>query len=249
MSTNKTPVQTVICKNCGNQFTGSFCNICGQNANTARISWNGVLHNLAHAFFHVDDGFFYTIRQMATRPGHTIREYLDGKRKAHYNPFLLLLLLAGVCSVLYVHFHFQTMLADVSLDKVESKSSLLAHKYFFTRTLVFCCICSIGDYLIFQKSKYSFVEMVVVNVFIFSEVTVFQMLFVPVLLLGRYFGINLYLRIVFILFVMGYLFVCHYQFHYARGNKRLIGKIVLALLCYFAAAIVIGNTIVRPFFD
>jgi hypothetical protein len=248
MSTIKTPVQTVICKNCGNQFTGSFCNICGQTARTARITWDGVLHYLMHAFFHVDDGFFYTIRQMATRPGHTIREYLEGKRKAHYNPFLLLLLLAGACSVLYVHFHFQTMVADVSLDKVESRSSWVAHKYFFCRTLVFCCICSIGDYVFFHRSKYSFVEMVVANVFMFSQVTVFQILFVSVLLLGRELGINQYLRIFFILFVMGYLFVCHYQFYNARGNKSLIIKIALSLICYFFTAFFIGN-MVRPYFN
>jgi hypothetical protein len=141
------------------------------------------------------------------------------------------------------------MLADVSLDKVESRSSFVAHKYFFVRTLVFCCICSIGDYLIFQKTKYSFVEMVVANVFIFSEVALFQILFVPVLLLGREYDINQYLRVIFFLFVFGYLFVCHYQFYNARGNKALIIRIVLAILCYFIAAILIGNTIVRPFFD
>lgn len=238
-----------VCKNCGNIFQGSFCNTCGQKASVARITWNSIMHYLLHAFFHLDDGFFYTIRQMIIRPGHTIREYLEGKRQAHYNPFLMLLLLAGICSILFVHFHFQTILAEVSLDKLEVKNSFVAHKFFFARTIFFCLLCSVGDYLIFHNRQYSFAEMVVANVFMFSEITFFQLLLVPVLLAGRYFSINPYIRVGFILFVMAYLFFCHYQFYNARGKPKLIVEIILALLCYLAAIVVIGNTIVRPFFN
>jgi Protein of unknown function (DUF3667) len=238
-----------VCKNCGNNFHGSFCNTCGQKASVTRITWNSIMHYLLHAFFHLDDGFFYTIKQMAVRPGHTIREYLEGKRQAHYNPFLMLLLLAGICSILFVHFHFQTILAEVSLDKVEAKNSFVAHKFFFARTIFFCLLCSIGDFLFFRNRQYSLAEMVVANVFMFSEITVFQLLFVPVLLIGRYLDINMYLRFGFIVLVMVYLFYCHFQFYNARGKPWLITKIIIALLCYLAAVVVIGNTIVRPFFN
>ena len=236
----------ISCKNCGNQYGGKFCNVCGQKAGTYRITWKEIFHHLPHAFFHLDEGFFYTIKQLAIRPGHTIREYLEGKRKSHYNPFLMLILLAGLCSYLFVYFHFQTIFASVSIDKLEVQNPFIAHKYFFARTIFFCLLCSAGDYLFFYEKKYSLPEMVVANVLMFCEVTVFQLIFIPFLLAGRYFDVNYYLRFFFVIAVLVYLFITRYQFYNAKANKWLTAKIVLALLLYLSIIIVIGLQLVKP---
>ncbi len=236
------------CKNCGNQFEGKFCNVCGQKASTYRITWKEVWHHLPHAILHLNEEFLYTVKELTVRPGDMIREYLEGKRKPHFNPFLMLTLLAGLCSYLYVHFHFQTILASVSLDKLEEQNALLAHKYFAVRTIIFCLICSVGDYLFFYEKKYTLPEMVIANTFMFSEVTVFQLLFIPFLLLGRYLDINFYFRVFFVVAVLIYLFTARYRFYKATGNKKLTAKIVIAILSYLVIIIIIGQELVHPFF-
>ena len=141
--------EIIICKNCGNHFYLKFCNNCGQKSDTHRITWKELFHHLPHAIFHLDEGFFYTIKQLIIRPGHALREYLLGKRKYFFNPFLMLILVTTLCTFLYVYFHFNTIIASVRLDKLEQQNIYIAHSYLAIRNVFFCLVCSIGDYLIF----------------------------------------------------------------------------------------------------
>ncbi len=236
--------EAIICKNCGNQFRLRYCNNCGQKADTNRITWHEVLHHLPHAVFHVDSGFFYTIKELATRPGHMIREYISGRRKNHFSPFLMFILLAGLCSYLYVHFHLQTVLASIRLDTLEAQNATLAHKYFAFRTVFFCLVCSAGDVLFFREKGYTFPEMIVVNTFIFCGVSLIQILFVPVLLLRS----TIVPGFLIVPSVIAYLVITRLQFFNAAGNKKLMAKIVVVVLLYALLIIVLGQGIIKPFF-
>lgn len=237
---------TIHCLNCGESFAGNFCSNCGQKSNIKRFTWKEVFHNIPHMLFHLDDGFFYTIKQMAIQPGQTIRDYLEGKRKYYFNPFVMLLLLAGLCSALYVYFHIPTILASVSLNKLEEKNAFIAHKFFAGRIIIFCLICSIGDYLVFNNQKYNLVEMVVANVMMFCEVSVIQFVFIPFFILGNHLHISLYMQVVFIFILFAYLFFARFQLFRAAGNYLLSGKIVLCLFLYLIILYEIGQYFVRP---
>lgn len=90
----------VACKNCGNHFAGRYCNHCGQRADTHRITWHYVWHEIPHSVWHVDKGILFTLKELFTRPGYTIREFLDGKRVNHYRPLALVLVLGAVLTFL-----------------------------------------------------------------------------------------------------------------------------------------------------
>jgi Protein of unknown function (DUF3667) len=199
--------------------------------------------------FHLDDGFFYTIKQLAIKPGQTIRDYLEGKRKYYFNPFVMLLLLAGLCSALYVYFHIPTILASVSLSKLEEKNAFIAHKFFASRIIIFCLICSLGDYLVINNHKYNLAEMVVANVMMFCEVTVIQLLFIPFFILGGLLDISLYMQAFFLCNLLAYQFFARYQFFKAGGNYLLSGKIALCLFLYLFIFYEIGQHIIRPAFE
>lgn len=241
--------EITICKNCGNQFRLNFCNSCGQKANTFRITWKEVIHNLPHAIFHLDEGLVYTIKQLATRPGDTIREYLEGKRKPHFNPFLLFVLAGSLASYLFVHFHVRTLLASVQLDELEEQNALIVHKYFAIRTIFFCLVCSIGDYFIFRAYKYTLPEMAVANVFSFCGIAMLQLITFPLLLLDKQMHVDAYLRIFLIAAVMGYLFMVRYQFYNAKANRKLIIRIVMAILFYVLIVLLAAWFLVKPFFE
>src|SRR5215213_8947870 len=95
---------TIICKNCNQPFVGNFCNHCGQAANTHKLSLHYIWHDLQHGLFHFDNGIFYTIKQLLTRPGHTIREFIQGKRVRHFKPLSLVVVLATLYGLLYHYF-------------------------------------------------------------------------------------------------------------------------------------------------
>lgn len=234
------------CKNCGNTFSLNYCNNCGQKADTNRITWHELLHHLPHAIFHVDSGLFYTIKELATRPGHSIREYLEGKRKNHFSPFLMLVLITGLTSYLFVYFHFQTIMASIRLDELEEQNAAIAHKYFALRTLFFCLVCSIGDFLIFYEKKFTFPEMVVANTFMFCGVSVIQLLFIPLLIMGHNYNADSYLRYFIIFSALVYLILIRYQFYETKGEKVFIAKIILATMLYLVIIASIGQGVVRP---
>lgn len=75
---------------------GNFCSNCGQKAETHRITFKHVIHELIHAFTHTDKGFFLLIKSLITKPGIVAKEYLEGKRKKYFNPLSFLVITAAL---------------------------------------------------------------------------------------------------------------------------------------------------------
>lgn len=90
------------CKNCNKELTSgqNYCPECGQNTDIHRINFHFLLHEVQHGIFHVDGGILYTIKELFTRPGHSIREYLEGKRKKHFKPVLLIMILGTITALI-----------------------------------------------------------------------------------------------------------------------------------------------------
>jgi hypothetical protein len=88
------------CKNCGTSFKGNFCPDCGQAAHSARIDLHYFVHDVPHSILHVDKGFFHTLKMLAIQPGVMLKEYVDGKRVAHFKPFAFVLIMTTVCTIL-----------------------------------------------------------------------------------------------------------------------------------------------------
>jgi len=236
----------LVCKNCSNDLVGNFCSNCGQKAGTFRITFRELWHHIPHAVFHIDHGFFYTAKELAVRPGHAIREYLEGKRKYHFSPFLMLLLLGGFCSYLYGRFHFETVLSSVSIDKLELQNGAIAHKYFAYRSFFFCIVCSVGDYLLFYSKKYTLPEMVLANTFWFCGMQLLQLTYFPVLLLGKYVHAENGFALLLVVMALVYLARARIQFYRAGSSLVLKGKIIFALALYLAIILLTGQLLVRP---
>ena len=107
---------TIICKNCCQQFEGSFCNNCGQSADTQKLDFKFLIRNLQKLFLkYFQKGVLYTSTQLFIRPGHTIREYIEGKRVKHIEPMSMLIMTATLYGVLYHYFQIN-LFADISLN-------------------------------------------------------------------------------------------------------------------------------------
>ena len=92
-------MSTHICPNCSNEFTGQFCNRCGQRQ-AHKITMAYIWHDLMHAFTHTDKGFFYMMGQLFVRPGKVAYEYIvQAKRKSYFPPFQYLFILLAVVFV------------------------------------------------------------------------------------------------------------------------------------------------------
>jgi len=87
----------IVCKNCGNQFTGKFCNQCGEKVYSANDrSFKHLFEEFFHFFTHFEGNFFNTLKAMFTKPGKVSKDFCAGIRKRYFKPisfFLLLVIL------------------------------------------------------------------------------------------------------------------------------------------------------------
>lgn len=74
------------CRNCSQSLhlQQEFCHECGQRTDTHRIDYHFLVHEVQHGVFHGNKGIIYILKELLIKPGHTIREYVDGKRKDQF---------------------------------------------------------------------------------------------------------------------------------------------------------------------
>lgn len=234
--------QNTTCQNCNHRFSGKFCNHCGQAADTHRLNMHHIWHDLQHGLFHLDNGIFYTIKQLLTRPGHSIREFIQGKRVRHFKPLSFVIVLATIYGLLY-HFLIpktvdeQANLTTGNIVSVYKKVINWSLEHFAYATLIMIISATIASYLVFKKQGCNVAEHLVLNTYYRGLVLLISLLLFPVLYLFHSTGTES---------LMGYLsffqlldFVLMYWCYAQFFNKlRKIRSFSLTLLAYlFMAAI------------
>ncbi len=176
---------TIICKNCNNEVSGNFCSHCGQPADTHKLNMHFILHDLQHGLFHFDKGILYTTKELLTRPGHTIREFIDGKRVKHFQPLSFVIVLATFYGLLYHYLIFdriKTTLINPKDDITGASGKIVTWmtEHFAFVGLILIITATLVSYVIFKKKKYNLAEhlalntfsiglFLVINLFLFSD--------------------------------------------------------------------------------
>jgi hypothetical protein len=172
----------ITCKNCDNNFEGKFCNNCGQSADTQRLDFKFLLTNLRKNFLkYFHGGIFYSAAQLFTRPGHTIREYIEGKRVKHFEPIALLLSVAAFYGIFYHYFGINLFEGDkIPGDKINAKMiNDWFSNNFSLETLLLVPLYSIGSYIVFRKQMYNFIEHFYLNTFLGSQRIILRIVTFP----------------------------------------------------------------------
>lgn len=235
----ESPGELTTCKNCNTLFTGNYCNHCGQKADVGRLDLKHLLHNFFHAFTHMDAGYLHTLKELAYRPGHSIREYLQGKRSSHGDPLLMILIVGGLCSVLYNHYHLKTM-SSVDISTFKGEMQMFSLKFFALTFLGYSFLFAMIDYLIFRYKGYNYFELFVMNIFGCIEILFAFIFLVPFWILFKSSDYYLYLRIIVVFLVLCYLFFVRYQFFEVATDKKATFKIYYDILLILLVFVIVG---------
>ncbi len=88
---------TTNCKNCGNEYPGNFCNICGEKKYTDKDrTLRHVVSEGFHFLTHFEGTFFNTLKAIFLSPGRLSEDYCNGIRKKYFKPLALFLLLVVI---------------------------------------------------------------------------------------------------------------------------------------------------------
>ncbi|MEL1252390.1 DUF3667 domain-containing protein [Flavobacterium sp. DGU38] len=172
----------ITCKNCGQIFKGHYCNNCGQSAETHKINAHFLWHDIQHGLFHFDAGILYSLKQLFTRPGHSIREFIEGKRVRHFKPLSLVAVLGALYGFLYHYYHIDLFsnAKNSTIDLHDYNEWMATH--FSWITIATIPAYTLGTFIVFRKEGYNFFEFFVLNTFKAAQRLFVQVLTFPVLL-------------------------------------------------------------------
>lgn len=206
-----------ICLNCGNTFSGKFCNACGEKVYSEHDK--SVLHLFEEAFHFVTDfegKFFNTLKAVLLKPGKLSTDYCNGIRKKYFKPisfflmvvilYLLFPLFTGLNMRLQFHLKhdlygaYATAKMEQYMEKKhlteEEAAELYHHKSEKTSKIllfmVLPCIALVSWGIGFWKRRYYF-DHFIFSIEAFSVFILCAFLLLPALLrLLKWFSPNLY---------------------------------------------------------
>jgi hypothetical protein len=76
-----------------------FCPACGQKAETHRLTFGHLIHDIIHYFTHADKSIFKLVKLLIISPGRTVREYLRGMRKKYFPPVNFFLISVAILAI------------------------------------------------------------------------------------------------------------------------------------------------------
>ncbi|GAB4490614.1 MAG: hypothetical protein OHK0019_09730 [Saprospiraceae bacterium] len=180
----------IVCKNCTNEFEGKFCPQCGQKAKTKRITTKQVFSEVRQRIFHYEQGFWYTSKQLLTRPGHSIREYLEGKRVKHIKPVKFMFWTSAISFLLFHLIGLDKEMAQKIAEQQGTSSPIgqqLSQKIFQTFSdhpaiMMFLMIPMIAfwSWLLFRRRGYNFAEHFVLNTFLMGDLSLASIATLPI---------------------------------------------------------------------
>jgi len=222
---------TNTCLNCSMKFDGDYCSHCGQSASTHRFTLKHVFtQDLIRVLFYIHKGFFFTIKELFTRPGHSIREFVGGKRVMHLNYLTLLVVLLVIFSLLeqVTPFRFAD-LTDDSKELYKLFDVILKKypKFMYIGIIPFYALFSL---LIFKKAEQNYAEHLVLNTFRVSVTIIMNILFISFASFNKDISIIKKADMLLAWFGMGYGTWFYYQYFVPFYQNRFM-VIVKSLLC------------------
>lgn len=230
------------CLNCNEKITAKFCSNCSQATSTHRFSLSHVIkHDFIHGIFHFDKGFFYTIKELFSRPGHSIREYVQGKRVKHFNYFATIILLLTIN-------YFLKKWTRIDISTLFNKTAVsglfkVLKDYSKITAFLHIPIIAFVSYLLFKKSKQNYTENLVLNLYLLCGVLTISLIFPISMILSDnkefLLGVNILLSVLTFLYI-AFFYYQYFSVFDLKKYKLIIRSILIAAL-YLLTKQVINN--------
>jgi hypothetical protein len=200
------PVQQ--CKSCGNEFSGLYCNLCGEKVLEVRDrSFRSFLSNIWIAITFTDNKFVKTLWMLIKSPGLLSKEYVEGRRVNYIRPLQLFFVLnlvyflfpvlqlfnTSLRTQMYLRTHSpivrEMVFSKIGYDKLALEGYTLLYNEKSTSlakllVIVFVIVASIPMMIIYRKRNRYFTDHIALSV----ELTAFNLavnaLLLSLLLMG-----------------------------------------------------------------
>jgi hypothetical protein len=242
------------CLNCGNIFTGKFCNQCGQKE-THRYSVGHVMHEMVHVFTHADKGIFSFVGHILLRPGTVALHLVEGKRKRYFNLFQYLLIIVGFVTFIIIQSdavgHTVKTINKANATKMsvtqqlaQQKTTAILQKYNNIVQLLLIPIYAFFSWLIVARKKYNFAEQLVLQAASSAQTNTLAIFTTLIMVYSASLSGLLITGLVSLAIMVASFTMCYRQFFKFSFFKSL-GYALLVFVCaYITQTLLIGGVIV-----
>ena len=226
------------CNNCGHEFRGNYCPVCGQKATWGRITWSAVRDNVMLLWGMESHSMPYTLIQLMLRPGYLIMEYIRGQRQVSYPPVKMLFIVAVIFGIIRQLTGGKSIESTINLVGLEEKSValyivanwLIRNPGWFA--LAMTSFLSIPTWILFRFAprypRHTFPESVFVQIFLSS------LMLICILLTG--------ISSIFFLLIPFYYYLTYRQlfgYRFWGTMWRLLSCLLIWILAFFFLFIII----------
>ncbi len=151
------------CLNCGEELFKRYCANCGQSSATQRFTTLHPTGSSSKGGSIFDIPFLFTLKELAIRPGHSVREFLEGERVQHAKIYPLLIIFLLVDNFILNHTHFR--LSDLTQDSGTFLNTLMDLRRSNPKVFLLCTIPvqAVLTRLLFAGSGQNFIEHLYLN--------------------------------------------------------------------------------------
>lgn len=208
------------CRNCNNSFEGNFCNQCGQKVIHGKITFKEVVVNFSDSF-NFEKGFFLTLKLLIINPQKVLFEYLNGKRKAYFNPIKFFLITLSL----------NVFVASIVSNSSDSKFIDLMNNpiWVIGQMIILIPIISFFTYLVDRK-KYTYTESFIINLYALGIFNLFQILLSFNLFSSLLTEDSVLIALPFFMMIFPTLIITLY--HYKLNTYNFIINFLITLLGY-----------------
>lgn len=238
-----------VCRNCGHATDSSYCPECGQSTAVKRLEMNTLLRDLPNVLWNADRGLLFNLVQLYARPGYSVKDYLDGKRRNFQHPvsfmLIVLALMLIAMNLMEVHYYDPVQDAGMTADQAAfwreydaTQQAWIHHyKYYIPFYLPWMALLYFGWLRVMQQ-PYTYAESLCISCFFSAQMTLLQ---IAVLALAFVIGSTAFTRVADQLInwpiVAGLAGVQFYQLgnpSVSRGRRLVLAGIGALLMLVFA---------------
>ncbi|MBL4709811.1 MAG: DUF3667 domain-containing protein [Flavobacteriales bacterium] len=161
------------CLNCNFDFSGNYCNNCGQKKIEGTLSIKHVFTDFTKVIFLFDTTLYHTLKEMLLRPGKLSRAFLEGKQKSYLSPFQFFLLFMTIHLIVLNYFGesiFSSINNELQLkgDDISNVELIQSYVRKNLNVLYFILtpIIALSIKLFYRKIKYNYSEILIFSFYI-----------------------------------------------------------------------------------
>jgi hypothetical protein len=244
------------CPTCRTPGEGGHCSRCGESLSPDRITTRYVLRQFAEIFVGFESNrLLHTFRDLAVRPGTTIRRYLRGTRQAYYNPVDYVMLMGGL-SILLSLFLNESVFEGGRASAIASSGDgpLMAYLLDDLGTLMNLSlllqfpIAALFTWLRRLRGRLTLGEHVYANAYLSGQVLAYNLLMLALQHILPAGGFQVFLSQAYGGFILGYVAVSYYRWQHANLRFPRVVPSVLFMSAVYVLSLVLAFLAALGFF-